>query len=122
MNPKSIRKLSTAGKYSKALNLPREFLKKLNWRQNQNLSVKLDEKNSLMKQKKDLEEKLTNLYSSETAWLEPFRNWVNLASEAQKIANLTGETTQPGSTDIPTSQTALHQKRQFILNTGSNFC
>lgn len=42
---KVIRKLSTSGKYSKALNLPREFLKKLNWRQNQNLSVEIDEKN-----------------------------------------------------------------------------
>lgn len=37
-----IRKLSTSGKYSKALNLPREFLKLLGWRQNQNLSVELD--------------------------------------------------------------------------------
>ena len=42
---KVVRKLSASGKYSKALNLPREFLKKLNWHQNQNLSVKLDEKN-----------------------------------------------------------------------------
>jgi len=37
-----VRKLSTSGKYSKALNLPREFLKLLSWRQNQNLSVELD--------------------------------------------------------------------------------
>jgi len=29
-------------KYSKALNLPREFLKLLGWRQNQNLSVELN--------------------------------------------------------------------------------
>lgn len=36
------RKLSSSGKYSKALNLPREFLKLLGWRQNQNLSVELD--------------------------------------------------------------------------------
>ena len=42
---KVIRKLSTSGKYYKALNLPREFLKKLKWRENQNLSVELDEKN-----------------------------------------------------------------------------
>jgi hypothetical protein len=42
---KVIRKLSTSGKYSKALNLPREFLKTLKWRQNQNLTVELDEKN-----------------------------------------------------------------------------
>lgn len=39
-----IRKLSFSGKYSKALNLPREFLKLLGWRQNQNLSVELDKK------------------------------------------------------------------------------
>jgi len=37
-----VRKLSTSDKYSKALNLPREFLKLLGWRQNQNLSVELD--------------------------------------------------------------------------------
>jgi len=37
-----VRKLSFSGKYSKALNLPREFLKFLGWRQNQNLSVELD--------------------------------------------------------------------------------
>ena len=43
---KVIRKLSTSGKYSKALNLPREFLKTLKWRQNQNLTVELDKKNS----------------------------------------------------------------------------
>ena len=43
---KVIRKLSTSGKYSKALNLPREFLKTLKWRQNQNLTVELDERNS----------------------------------------------------------------------------
>jgi hypothetical protein len=30
-----IRKLSFSGKYSKTLNLPREFLKLLGWRQNQ---------------------------------------------------------------------------------------
>ena len=42
---KVIRKLSTSGKYSKALNLPREFLKILKWRQNQNLTVELDKKN-----------------------------------------------------------------------------
>ena len=42
MSAKLTRKLSTSGKYSKALNLPREFLKLLGWRQNQNLSVELD--------------------------------------------------------------------------------
>lgn len=42
MASRVVRKLSTSGKYSKALNLPREFLKLLGWRQNQNLSVELD--------------------------------------------------------------------------------
>ena len=42
MSIRVTRKLSTSGKYSKALNLPREFLKLLGWRQNQNLSVELD--------------------------------------------------------------------------------
>ena len=45
MADKVIRKLSFSGKYSKALNLPREFLKLLGWRQNQNLSVELDKPN-----------------------------------------------------------------------------
>jgi len=42
---KKIRKLTASGKYSKFLNLPREFLKKLGWRENQNLEIELDEKN-----------------------------------------------------------------------------
>ena len=42
MATRVVRKLSFSGKYSKALNLPREFLKLLGWRQNQNLSVELD--------------------------------------------------------------------------------
>ncbi len=42
---KTTRKISTSGKYSKVINLPREFLKKLKWREDQNLSVELDEKN-----------------------------------------------------------------------------
>lgn len=41
---KTTRKLSASGKYSKFLNLPREFLKKLGWRQDQNLEIELDEK------------------------------------------------------------------------------
>lgn len=45
MSTRITRKLSTSGKYSKALNLPREFLKLLGWRQNQNLSVELDKSN-----------------------------------------------------------------------------
>ena len=45
MAARVTRKLSFSGKYSKALNLPREFLKLLGWRQNQNLSVELDKPN-----------------------------------------------------------------------------
>jgi len=41
---KTVRKISTSGKYSKVVNLPREFLRKLKWREDQNLSVELDEK------------------------------------------------------------------------------
>ena len=66
----------------------------------------LDKKNTLMGQKKDLEERLTKLYSSETAWLEPFRNWVDLALQASKVAS---------------PNTDLYQKRAFLLKTGSNF-
>ena len=32
------------GKYSKVITIPREFLKALGWRQNQNLEFELDEK------------------------------------------------------------------------------
>lgn len=42
---KTTRKISTSGKYSKVINLPRKFLKKLKWREDQNLSIELDEKN-----------------------------------------------------------------------------
>jgi bifunctional DNA-binding transcriptional regulator/antitoxin component of YhaV-PrlF toxin-antitoxin module len=41
---KVTRKISTSGKYSKVINLPREFLRKLGWREDQNLSIELDEK------------------------------------------------------------------------------
>ena len=41
---KITRKISTSGKYSKVVNLPREFLKSLGWRENQNLELELDEK------------------------------------------------------------------------------
>lgn len=43
MVEKQIRKITTSGKYSKAIIIPREFLKKLNWRENQNLEITLDE-------------------------------------------------------------------------------
>ena len=41
---KEIRKIAKSGRYSKSLVLPRDFLRKLNWRENQNLEVELDEK------------------------------------------------------------------------------
>lgn len=42
---KVTHKITTSGKYSKAIILPREFLRKLNWREDQNLELTLDEKN-----------------------------------------------------------------------------
>jgi antitoxin component of MazEF toxin-antitoxin module len=42
---REIRKLQSSGKYSKALVLPREFLRKLHWREDQNLAIELDEEN-----------------------------------------------------------------------------
>jgi len=41
---KIIRKITSSGKYSKVIVIPREFLRALNWRQNQNLEFELDEK------------------------------------------------------------------------------
>jgi bifunctional DNA-binding transcriptional regulator/antitoxin component of YhaV-PrlF toxin-antitoxin module len=41
---KIVRKITSSGKYSKVVTIPREFLKALNWRQNQNLEFELDEK------------------------------------------------------------------------------
>ncbi len=41
---KIIRKITSSGKYSKVITISREFLKALNWRQNQNLEFELDEK------------------------------------------------------------------------------
>lgn len=41
---KLIRKITSSGKYSKVIVIPREFLKALSWRQNQNLELELDEK------------------------------------------------------------------------------
>ena len=41
---KLIRKLTSTGKYSKVLVIPRGFLKSLHWRQDQNLELELDEK------------------------------------------------------------------------------
>ncbi|MBU1200689.1 hypothetical protein KJ953_04145 [Patescibacteria group bacterium] len=36
------RKISTSGKYSKVINLPRVYLKSLGWRENQLLELELD--------------------------------------------------------------------------------
>lgn len=44
MNNRLTRKITSSGKYSKVIVLPREFLKALCWRQNQNLDLELDEK------------------------------------------------------------------------------
>lgn len=41
---KLIRKITSSGKYSKVIVIPREFLKALSWRQNQNLELEMDEK------------------------------------------------------------------------------
>ena len=40
---KLIRKITSSGKYSKVIVIPREFLEALSWRQNQNLELELDE-------------------------------------------------------------------------------
>ena len=41
---KVTRKISTSGKYSKVINLPREYLRELGWRENQLLQLEIDEK------------------------------------------------------------------------------
>lgn len=42
---KAIHKITTFGRYSKAIILPRDFLRILNWREDQNVEIRLDEKN-----------------------------------------------------------------------------
>ena len=42
---KAVHKITTSGKYSKAIILPRDFLRILNWREGQNVEITLDEKN-----------------------------------------------------------------------------
>jgi bifunctional DNA-binding transcriptional regulator/antitoxin component of YhaV-PrlF toxin-antitoxin module len=39
---KITRKISTSGKYSKVINIPREYLKELGWKENQLLELELD--------------------------------------------------------------------------------
>jgi bifunctional DNA-binding transcriptional regulator/antitoxin component of YhaV-PrlF toxin-antitoxin module len=41
---KIIRKITSSEKYSKVITIPREFLKTLGWRQNQNLEFESDER------------------------------------------------------------------------------
>ena len=45
---KLIRKITSSGKYSKVITIPREFLKALSWRQNQNLELELDERGKMV--------------------------------------------------------------------------
>src|SRR3989344_3908838 len=66
----------------------------------------LDKKNQLMGRKKDLEEQLINLLPSQTAWLGPFRDWVKQGLQASRIAD---------------QATDYYTKRQFLINTGSDF-
>ena len=40
----AVHKITTSGRYSKAIILPRNFLRILNWREDQNLEITLDEK------------------------------------------------------------------------------
>ena len=42
---KAVHKITASGKYSKAIILPRNFLRILNWREDQNVEITLDEKN-----------------------------------------------------------------------------
>ena len=44
------------------------------------------EKSKLMSQKKSLEEQSTALENNERVWLEPFKEWINTAKNAGKIA------------------------------------
>ncbi|KKT02312.1 MAG: recombinase [Candidatus Peregrinibacteria bacterium GW2011_GWF2_43_17] len=43
-------------------------------------------KSTLMSEKKTLEEKIINLEQKQNDWLEPFREWINTAQNAPKIA------------------------------------
>ena len=42
---RAIHKITTSGRYSKAVIIPREFLRTLNWREDQNVEIQLDKKN-----------------------------------------------------------------------------
>jgi hypothetical protein len=42
---RAIHKITTSGRYSKAVIIPREFLRVLNWREDQNVEIQLDEEN-----------------------------------------------------------------------------
>ena len=40
----AVHKITTSGRYSKTVILPRSFLRILNWREDQNVEITLDEK------------------------------------------------------------------------------
>lgn len=64
----------------------------------------LKKKNDLISQKKSFEEKIVNLNKNRNDWLEPMRQWVLSALQAEKIA----------------SSQNLEEKAQFLRNMGSN--
>jgi bifunctional DNA-binding transcriptional regulator/antitoxin component of YhaV-PrlF toxin-antitoxin module len=39
-----VRKITQSGRYSKVLNLPKDFLKSLNWKEKQKVIITLDDK------------------------------------------------------------------------------
>ena len=59
-----------------------------------------------MGKKKRLNERLTNLEQSQKDWIGPFRSWIKLALNAKKTSQQTKN---------------LTTKRDFLLNTGSDF-
>ena len=74
----------------------REKIKKINIKLQRLLDAYLEQdidreeyrqrKAKLMSEKKTLEEKIINLEQKQNDWLEPFRNWINSALQAAKIA------------------------------------
>ena len=74
----------------------REKIKEINIKLQRLLDAYLDQdidreeyrqrKAKLMSEKKTLEEKIINLEQKQNDWLEPFRNWINSALQAEKIA------------------------------------
>ncbi len=62
-------------------------------------------KAQLVSEKKSLEEQIINLKKRPNDWLERFRDWINTALQADKIAS---------------NNKNLFEKRQFFINTRSN--